>query len=177
MSQQNLATVDSNALPSNPASRRHGSWPPMEIEQTSEERQRVPHAVVTGPWSSPGASPADRNIALAGPAMSFGPFHLLPRQRLVLKADQPLRLGSRAFDILVTLVERTGEVVSKSELMARIWPHTFVEEGNLKVQIAALRRALADGEDGSRYIANVAGRGYCFVTPVIHLRRGPSPDA
>jgi DNA-binding winged helix-turn-helix (wHTH) protein len=103
--------------------------------------------------------------------MSFGPFHLLPSQRLLLKANQPLRLGSRAFDILVALVERAGEVISKSELMARIWPNTFVEEGNLKVQVAALRRALADGEARSRYIANVTGRGYCFVAPVVRSVR------
>jgi DNA-binding winged helix-turn-helix (wHTH) protein len=99
--------------------------------------------------------------------MSFGPFHVVPNQRLLLEGDRPVRLGSRALDILVALVERTGELVSKGELMARVWPDTFIEEGNLKVQVAALRRTLRDGEDGNRYISTVAGRGYWFVAPVV----------
>jgi DNA-binding winged helix-turn-helix (wHTH) protein len=99
--------------------------------------------------------------------MAFGPFHVLPNQRLLLEQDRPLHLGSRALDILVALVERAGELVSKGELMARVWPDTFVDEGNLKVQIAALRRALHDGQDGHRYISTVSGRGYWFVAPVV----------
>ena len=55
-------------------------------------------------------------------AMSFGPFRVLPNQRLLLEGDQPPRLGSRALDLLVALVERAGELVSKGELMARVWP-------------------------------------------------------
>jgi predicted ATPase len=97
--------------------------------------------------------------------MSFGPFHVLPRQRLLLEGDTPLRLGGRAFDLLTTLVERAGEVVSKEELIARAWPTTVVEEGNLKLQISALRRALGDG-GAARYIVTVRGRGYNFVAPV-----------
>ena len=69
------------------------------------------------------------------------PFHVLPNQRLLKEGDQ-LFLGSRALDLLVALVERAGELVSKGELMARVWPDTLVEESNLKVQVAALRRAL-----------------------------------
>jgi DNA-binding winged helix-turn-helix (wHTH) protein len=57
-----------------------------------------------------------------GSAISFGPYRLLPAQRLVLEGDKPVRLGSRAFDILTALVERAGEVVSKEELIARAWP-------------------------------------------------------
>jgi DNA-binding winged helix-turn-helix (wHTH) protein len=109
---------------------------------------------------------AERRIALPVAAMSFGRFEVLPRQRLLLEGGRPLALGSRAFEILVALVERAGELVSKSELMDRVWPNTFVEEGNLKVQVAALRRALRDGKEGNRYISNVAGRGYWFVAPV-----------
>jgi DNA-binding winged helix-turn-helix (wHTH) protein len=103
---------------------------------------------------------------LALPAMSFGPFHVLPIQRLLLEGDLLPRLGSRALDLLVALVERAGELVSKGELMARVWPDTLVEESNLRVQVAALRRALRDGQDGSRHISTVAGRGYWFVAPV-----------
>ena len=76
---------------------------------------------------------------------AFGPFRLLAAQRLLLEGDTPVRLGSRAFDILAALVERSGEVVAKQELIARAWPQTFVEETNLKMQVSALRRALGDG--------------------------------
>src|SRR6266513_1993391 len=97
---------------------------------------------------------------------AFGPFRLLAAQRLLLDGDTPVRLGSRAFDILAALVERAGEVVDKEELIARAWPQAFVEEANLKIQISALRRALGDGQGGSRYVITVAGRGYNFVAPV-----------
>ena len=83
-------------------------------------------------------------------AVAFGPFRLLPAQRLLLESDKPVRLGSRAFDILTALVERAGEVVGKDELVARAWPQTFVEESNLKLQVHALRRALGDGQGGQR---------------------------
>src|SRR5438309_11895417 len=97
---------------------------------------------------------------------AFGPFRLLAAQRLLLEGDTPVRLGSRAFDILAALVERTGEVVGKEELIARAWPKTFVEDANLKIQVSALRRALGDGQGGRRYIATIPGRGYNFVAPV-----------
>src|SRR6266567_9286046 len=100
------------------------------------------------------------------PPISFEPFRLLPAQRLLLEGDTPVRLGSRAFDILAVLVERAGEVVSKEELIARTWPKTFVEEANLKIQVSALRRALGDGQGGRRYIATTPGRGYNFVAAV-----------
>jgi len=104
-------------------------------------------------------------------AISFGPFRLLPAQRLLFEGDKPVRVGSRALDILIALVERAGELVSKDELVARAWPNTFVEEGNLKVHVAALRRALGGG---NRYLVNVPGRGYTFVAPVA-CADGPRP--
>src|SRR5437588_1642377 len=82
------------------------------------------------------------------------------------EADQPVRLGSRAFDILATLLQRPGEVIGKDELISLTWPKTFVEDANLKIQISALRRALGDGQGGRRYIATIPGRGYNFVAPV-----------
>jgi predicted ATPase/DNA-binding winged helix-turn-helix (wHTH) protein len=103
-----------------------------------------------------------------GRAVSFGPFRLLATQRLLLEGDTPVRLGSRAFDILAVLVERAGEVVGKEELIARAWPQTVVEESNLKVQVSALRRALGDGQGDHRYIISVPGRGYNFVAAVLH---------
>ena len=101
-----------------------------------------------------------------GHAISFGPFRLLAERRLLIEGDKPVRVGSRAFDILTALVERAGEVVSKDELIARVWPGTFVEEANLKIQVSALRRALGDGQGGNRYILTVPGRGYNFVAPI-----------
>ena len=101
-----------------------------------------------------------------GAAIAFGPFRLLSEQRLLLEGDKPVRLGSRAFDILTALVERAGEVVTKEELIARAWPATFVEEANLKIQVSALRRALGDGQGDNRYVATVVGRGYNFVAPI-----------
>src|SRR5882757_1107377 len=101
-----------------------------------------------------------------GHPISFGPYRLLAPQRLLLEGDKPVRLGSRAFDILAALVERAGEVVGKEELIARAWPQTFVEEPNLKIQISALRRALGDGQGDHRFIVTVPGRGYNFVAPV-----------
>ena len=101
-----------------------------------------------------------------GRAISFGPFLLLPEERLLLEGDRPVRLGSRAFDILVFMIERAGAVVGKDELIARAWPQTFVEEANLKIQVNALRRALGDGQGGNRYIVTVVGRGYNFVAPI-----------
>lgn len=109
---------------------------------------------------------ADRVNNQSANAILFGPFRLLPHQRLLLEGDKSVRLGSRALDILIGLVERPGELLSKNELMARVWPNTFVEAANLTVHIAALRRALKDGQSGNRYLINIPGRGYRFVAPV-----------
>jgi predicted ATPase/DNA-binding winged helix-turn-helix (wHTH) protein len=110
-----------------------------------------------------------------GRATSFGPFRLLAAQRRLLEGDKPVRLGSRAFDILAALVERAGEVVGKEELIARVWPQTFVEESNLKIQVSALRRALGDGHAANRFIVTVPGRGYSFVAPVSRDEAVPAP--
>src|SRR3984957_3187958 len=114
------------------------------------------------------------DLPMNGHAISFGPFRLLAMQRLLLESNQPVRLGSRAFDILAALVERAGEVVGKEELIARAWPDTYVEEANLKIQVSALRRALGDGQGGNRYVITVPGRGYNFIAPI---RREEPPRA
>lgn len=98
--------------------------------------------------------------------LRFGPYAFHQRQRLILDGDRPLRMGGRALDILQVLVERAGHVVSKDELIAHVWPTSVVEEINLRVHIAALRRALGDGQNGERYIVNIPQRGYSFVAPV-----------
>lgn len=103
--------------------------------------------------------------AAADPCIAFGPFRLYVRQRVLLEEGRPLRLGSRAFDILAILAGAPGTVVGKAELVARVWPDTVVEEANLRVHVAALRKALREGP-GRRYIDSVAGRGYSFVAPL-----------
>ena len=103
----------------------------------------------------------------------FGPFRMLPKQRLLMQADKPVHLGSRAFDVLIALLERPGELVSKDELMAKVWPNTFVGPANLAMHISALRRALGDGRDGNRYVVNIPGRGYRFVAPVTIVEDPP----
>ncbi|WP_248803828.1 ATP-binding protein [Pseudomonas sp. MWU13-2100] len=98
-------------------------------------------------------------------AVHFGPYRIYPGQRLVMEGDQPLRLGRRAMDILLILLEHAGNVVSKQQLIARVWPRSVVEDTNLRVHMAALRKALGDGQAGQRYIITVAQRGYSFVAP------------
>jgi predicted ATPase/DNA-binding winged helix-turn-helix (wHTH) protein len=97
---------------------------------------------------------------------AFGSFVLIPERQVLLENEAPVRVGGRALDILTALVERPGELVSKNELLARVWPDTVVEEGNLKVNMATLRRVLGDGPGATQYIATVVGRGYRFVAPV-----------
>ncbi len=100
----------------------------------------------------------------------FGPFCFIPARKLLLEDNKPVTLGARAFDLLAALVRRAGEVVGKNELLAEAWSGLTVEEGNLRVHIAGLRKALGDGVNGRRYIVNSPGRGYSFVTQV--SRRG-----
>src|SRR6266403_729483 len=109
----------------------------------------------------------------SGQGIAFGPFRLYPAQRVLLRAGTPLRLGSRAQEILLLLVARAGKIVKKRELMARLWPDTIVEEGTLRVHIAALRKALADGQAGVRYVENVTGQGYRFVAPLTRVDEAP----
>ena len=106
------------------------------------------------------------STGVAPAKVSFGPFCLLPTQFLLREGDRPVPLGSRALEILIALLERRGELVSKQDLMARVWPNVFVEPANLTVHMSALRRALRDGRDGHRFIVNVPGRGYRFVASV-----------
>jgi predicted ATPase/DNA-binding winged helix-turn-helix (wHTH) protein len=98
--------------------------------------------------------------------VAFGPFRLFVTERLLRKRDETLPLGGRALDILITLVERAGEVVTQKELISRVWPDVTVEEANLRVQVTGLRKALGDGHKDARCVVNVPGRGYCFVAPV-----------
>ena len=99
--------------------------------------------------------------------LRFGPFELLSGKRVLRRAGVTLSLGSRAFDILVYLAERPGKVIGKKELIDHVWSDVTVEEGSLRVHVAAIRKALEDGQFGNRYIATVKGRGYSFVESVV----------
>lgn len=105
-------------------------------------------------WSSP----ADAEVSV-----EFGSFHcfrVLLRERQLVADGVPVELGSRAFDLLLTLLEADGGLVTKEELMSRVWPRIVVSEENLKVQICALRKALGTDRD---IIRTEFGRGYRFT--------------
>jgi predicted ATPase/DNA-binding winged helix-turn-helix (wHTH) protein len=106
--------------------------------------------------------------------LAFGPFRLFPGRKLLLEGNTPVQIGARALDILIALVGRAGDLVTKEELLMYVWPTTTVHEANLRVHIAGLRRLLGDGQMGARYIVNVTGRGYCFVAPLMSSEE-PAP--
>ena len=98
---------------------------------------------------------------------AIGPFFLDTRDDLLFRGSEPLALGRRAIALLRALVERPGAVVAKGALIAAAWPRQVVEESNLTVQIAALRRALSEAPGGERWVETMHRRGYRFVGPVI----------
>jgi predicted ATPase/DNA-binding winged helix-turn-helix (wHTH) protein len=104
--------------------------------------------------------------------LKFDPFELSIGERLLRREGVVLPLGSRALDLLIYLAERPGEVITKQELIDHIWSGVIVEEGSIRVHMAAIRKALGDGQFGNRYIANIRGRGYSFVGTVVALADG-----
>jgi TolB-like protein/DNA-binding winged helix-turn-helix (wHTH) protein len=99
----------------------------------------------------------------------FGPFRIDPTKRLLLRDGESVTLPPKAFDTLLMLVERHGEVLGKDELMKTLWPDSFVEEANLTVHISNLRKALGEHRHQHEYIVTVHGRGYRFVAGVREL--------
>src|SRR5215831_670531 len=99
----------------------------------------------------------------ADTTLEFGRFRLLLRQRQLLADGVPIELGTRAFELLLALLEADGSLITKDELMSRVWPGIVVAEENLKVQIFALRKALGEDRD---FIRTEIGRGYRFTAPV-----------
>jgi DNA-binding winged helix-turn-helix (wHTH) protein/tetratricopeptide (TPR) repeat protein len=108
-------------------------------------------------------------------AYEFGPFRLAVLKRLLLRDDKVVPLAPKAFETLLTLVRRNGQILTKAELIAAVWPDSFVEEANLAVNICALRRALADTRNDHRYIVTIPGQGYSFVAPVTEVA-GPRAE-
>jgi DNA-binding winged helix-turn-helix (wHTH) protein len=101
-------------------------------------------------------------------AISFGPFRLRPKARLLEKDGVALQVGGRALDILILLVARAGEVVSKRELVDTVWADVNVDEGSLRFHITALRKVLGDNAADARYVLNIPGRGYSFAAAISH---------
>src|SRR3984893_15374161 len=101
--------------------------------------------------------------------LRFGPFELSIGERVLRRDGQVLPLGDRALDILIYLADRPGKVIAKQDLIDHVWSQVIVEEGSLRVHVAAIRKALGDGQFGNRYIANIKGRGYSFVGTVVPL--------
>src|SRR6476620_3619096 len=112
----------------------------------------------------------------------FEGFRLDRRAGVLFRRDErgvfaPTAIGSRALDILGALVERPGDLVSRAEIIEAVWPGTAVEDSNLNVQVAALRRILDDGRAEGSCIQTVPGRGYRFVAPVTRVERTASPPS
>src|SRR5260370_27468098 len=104
--------------------------------------------------------------------LRFGPFELSIGERVLRRDGQVLPLGGRALDILIYLADSPGEVIAKQELIDHVWSDVIVEEGSLRVHVAAIRKALGGGPIGNPYIANIKGRGYSFVGTVVPLASG-----
>jgi len=98
--------------------------------------------------------------------LEFGPFRVDPEQRLLLRDRQPIPLSPKAFDLLLALAQRGGQVVLKDDLMKMLWPDTFVEESNLGQHVFQIRKALGERAQDSAYIVTVPGRGYRFAQKV-----------
>ena len=100
---------------------------------------------------------------MAGHRVTFGPFQLDLDRRTLIHDHVPLKLGSRALDVLCVLASAGGEVVSKEQLMTQVWPNIIVEENNLQVHISAVRKALEEGSGGDSFVVTVPGRGYRLI--------------
>lgn len=130
--------------------------------------------------------PASEIILKNTSEIAFGSFRLVPAQRLLLQDGEPVALGGRAYDILLVLTSKAGEIVSKDEISSVVWPGLFVDESNLRVQVSSLRRALGESSSGNPYIVTIPGRGYSLSVDVTATeaaakqpasKPGPAPTA
>jgi len=130
------------------------------MQQLSSPRQFARQAMLQ--WDPPSTRRHEIRVSGDG-GVRFGRFCVLPRARQLLVDGQPVELGSRAFDLLMALIGAPGILITKSDIISRVWPDTVVEESNLKVQMSALRRVLNADRD---VIKTVHGRGYVFTGEV-----------
>ena len=120
-----------------------------------------------------------------GEFYEFGLFRVKSDERVLLRGQDLVSLTPKAFDILLTLLENDGRIVPKDDLMKKVWPNTFVEEGNLTQNVSLLRKALGESANGPQFIETVPRRGYRFVAPVNKTKDDnrhevvnvPTPDA
>ena len=96
----------------------------------------------------------------------FGPFALDSRRRTLTRADSPISLTPKAFDVLLFMAQNPNRLVTKEELLQAVWGDIFVEEGNLTQYIYYLRKALSDNPDDARLIVTIARKGYQFTADV-----------
>jgi predicted ATPase/DNA-binding winged helix-turn-helix (wHTH) protein len=106
---------------------------------------------------------------------SFGPFLLYATDRVLKRNGTPLKVGSRALDILIMLLEHAPEVVSKRDLIRQVWGPLVVDDVSLRFHVAALRKQLSAGEPSATYVRNIPGRGYCFAGAVSWGPVAPTP--
>src|SRR5580704_2544670 len=131
------------------------------MQQLSSPRQFARQAMLQ--WDPPSTRRHEIRVSGDG-GVRFGRFCVLPRARQLLVDGQPVELGSRAFDLLMALIGAPGILITKSDIISRVWPDTVVEESNLKVQMSALRRVLNADRD---VIKTVHGRGYVFTSETL----------
>src|SRR3954451_20572897 len=112
-----------------------------------------------------------------GPVYEFGPYRLEPAEHRVACGGQVIPLPPKAFDVLVFLVERSGQLVSKQELLDHIWGDVQVEEGNLTLNVSIIRRALGSAAPGKQFLETVPKRGYRFTPEVTRVNDGQYPSA
>ena len=125
-----------------------------------ESLQASEKQITSTPLNSPRSDSSTRK------GFEFGPFQLLPAERLLLRGGTSVPLTDKTFDTLLVLVKRQGKLVERSELISSVWADSFVEEGNLTVVICTLRKALGDENGEREYIQTVARHGYRFIAEV-----------
>ena len=121
------------------------------------------------------AIPADGPPTMRGKIASFGPFRLYATERVLEKNGTALKIGSRALDILIVLLEHAPEVVGKRDLIRRVWGQLVVDDVSLRFQVTTLRKQLGDGGPPGGYVKNIPGRGYCFAGAANWTGPEPTP--
>jgi DNA-binding winged helix-turn-helix (wHTH) protein len=146
---------------------------PERIERKMSQRDGVPFMKGTPVFARcrfSNVMPCHIGVkSAAQAALGFGRFRVLLRQRQLLADELPVELGTRAVDLLLALLESDGSLVTKEQLLARVWPGIAVAEANVKVQVSALRKALGEDRD---FIHTEFGRGYRFTAAVQLIKIG-----
>jgi non-specific serine/threonine protein kinase len=149
----------------------------LRREPQAYQAHRLPLPTSREPWekcwpSRPGATETGVSDRPRPHALRFGRFRLVLHSRELLAGGVSLAIGNRALDVLFALIEARGELVTKDELLSRVWPNTTVEENNLQFQVSTLRKVLGEDRD---FIRTVSGRGYRFIAEVAAEWRSSDP--